>query len=208
MSMINKASIDKEVLENHRKYLERVSVYRSFGYDLEKERDFILREAMPLFGKILEAGTGKGHFALALAKQGYSFVTFDISEEEQSFARLNIAYSGLEKQVDFKIEDGERTSFADASFNVVFSVNVLHHLANPHKVLDELIRVLTPDGKLIISDFSKKGFSIMDKIHGLEGKTHEAGKVSLSDAEKYLAKKGFSIKKAKSAYQHIVVATR
>ena len=200
--------MEKEVLENHKKYLERVSVYRSFGYDLEKERDFILREAMPLSGNILEAGTGKGHFALALAKRGYSFITFDISEEEQRFARLNIAYSSLEKQVDFRIEDGERTSFADASFDVVFSINVLHHLTNPYRVIDELIRVLAPNGKLIISDFSKKGFSVMDKIHALEGKKHEAGKLSLLGAEKYLSKKGFSIKKAKSAYQHIVVATR
>ena len=200
--------MEKEILENHKKYLERVSVYRSFGYDLEKERDFILREAMPLSGKILEAGTGKGHFALALAKQGYSFVTFDISEEEQRFARLNIAYSDLEKQVGFRIEDGERTSFANASFDVVFSVNVIHHLANPYKVIDELIRVLAPGGKLIISDFSKKGFGVMDKIHALDGKKHESGKASLLDIEKYLAKKGFSIKKAKSAYQHVIVATQ
>ncbi|MDD3905741.1 MAG: class I SAM-dependent methyltransferase [Candidatus Omnitrophica bacterium] len=206
--MINKVSIDKEVRENHKAYLERKKLYKSFGYDVDKERDFILREAMPLSGKILEAGTGKGHFALALAKRGYSFVTFDISEEEQRFARLNIAYNGLEKQVDFRIEDGERTSFADASFDVVFSVNVLHHLANPYRVINDLIRVLAPHGKLIISDFSKKGFDVMNKIHALEGKTHESGKVSLSDAEKYLSNKGFSIKKAKSIYQHIVVATR
>ena len=200
--------MEKEILENHKKYLERVSVYRSFGYDLEKERDFILREAMPLSGKILEAGTGKGHFALALAKQGYSFVTFDISDEEQRFARLNIAYSGIEKKVKFRIEDGERTSFANASFDVVFSVNVIHHLANPYKVIDELIRILAPGGKLVISDFSKKGFGVMDKIHALDGKKHESGKASLLDIEKYLAKKGFSIKKAKSAYQHVIVATQ
>ncbi len=206
--MINKASMDKEVLDNYKAYLERKKLYKGFGYDIDKERDFILAEAMPLSGKILEVGTGKGHFALALAKQGYSFVTFDISEEEQRFARLNIAYSGLEKQVDFRIEDGEHTSFSDASFDVVFCINVFHHLANPYQVIDELIRILAPGGKLVISDFSKKGFSVMDKIHALDGKTHESGKVSLSDAEKYLSKKGFSIKKAKSVYQHIVVATR
>ena len=200
--------MNKEVLENHKAYLKRNKLYKGFGYDIDKERDFILEAAMPLSGKILEAGTGKGHFALALAKQGYSFVTFDISEEEQRFARLNIAYSDLEKQVGFRIEDGERTSFANASFDVVFSVNVIHHLANPYKVIDELIRVLSPGGKLVISDFSKKGFGVMDKIHALDGKKHESGKASLLDIEKYMAKKGFSIKKAKSAYQHIVVATR
>ena len=175
---------------------------------MDKERDFILEAAMPLSGKILEAGTGKGHFALALAKRGYSFFTFDISEEEQHFARLNIAYSGLEKQVNFRIEDGEHTSFSDASFNVVFSVNVLHHLANPYRVIDELIRILAPGGKLVVSDFSKKGFNIMDKIHALDGKKHQSGTVSLSDVEKHLLKMGFSIKKAKSVYQHVIVATR
>ena len=200
--------MNKEVLENHKAYLKRNKLYKGFGYDIDKERDFILEAAMPLSGKILEAGTGKGHFALALAKQGYSFVTFDISEEEQRFARLNIAYSDLEKQVGFRIEDGERTSFANASFDVVFSVNVIHHLANPYKVIDELIRILAPGGKLVISDFSKKGFGVMDKIHALDGKKHESGKASLLDIEKYLAKKGFSIKKAKSAYQHVIVATQ
>ena len=208
MSMINKASMDKEVLENHKLYLERRKLYKSFGYNVDKEWDFILEAAMPLTGKILEVGTGKGHFALALAKRGYSFVTFDISEEEQHFARLNIAYFGLEKQVDFRIEDGERTNFANASFDVVFSVNVIHHLANPYKVIDELIRILVPGGKLVISDFSKKGFSVMDKIHALEGKKHEEGNLSLQGAEKYLVMKGFSIRKAKSAYQCVVVATR
>lgn len=206
--MINKAPMDKEVLENHKAYLERNKLYKGFGYDIDKERDFILREAMPLSGKILEAGTGKGHFALALAKRGYLFVTFDISEEEQRFARLNIAYSGLEKQVNFRIEDGEHTSFADASFDVIFSVNVLHHLANPYRVIDELTRILAPGGKLVISDFSKKGFDIMDKIHALDGKKHQSGTVSLPDVEKYLSKKGFAIKKAKSAYQHVIVAIR
>lgn len=163
---------------------------------------------MPLFGRILEAGTGKGHFALALAKRGCSFSTFDISEEEQRFARLNIAYNGLEKQVDFRIEDGEHTRFSDMSFDVIFSVNVLHHLAGPYKVIDELIRVLAPGGKLVISDFSKKGFSVMEKIHALDGKTHETGKASLSDVEQYLSNKRFSIKKTKSVYQHVIIAAR
>jgi len=200
--------LDSEVLENHKRYLERKALYKSFGYDVEKERDFILGQAKPLYGRILEAGTGKGHFALALAKAGYSFVTFDISADEQRFARLNIAHFGFEKQVDFRIENGERTSFADGSFDTVFSVNVLHHLRNPYQVIDEFNRILSPEGKLVLADFTQEGFKIMDKIHGLEGNTHEMGQVSLPDAESYLIKKGFSAKKAKSVYQCVLVAER
>ena len=200
--------MDKEVAENHKKYLERKALYKSFGYDVDKERDFILEQAKPLCGRILEAGTGKGHFALALAKAGYSFVTFDISADEQRFAKLNIAHFGFEKQVDFKIENGEHTSFPDSSFDVIFSVNVLHHLRNPYQVIDELIRLISSQGKLILADFTEEGFKVMDKIHGLEGNTHEVGQVSLPDAESYLIKKGFLAKKAKSVYQCVLIAGR
>ena len=89
--------MEKEILENHKKYLDRVSFYRSFGYDLEKERDFILDKSLPIAGKILEIGTGKGHFALALAKRGFNFTSIDMSEEEQKIAKLNTQYYDLEK---------------------------------------------------------------------------------------------------------------
>lgn len=200
--------MEDEILENHRRYLERKALYGSFGYDVDRERDFILEQAKPIEGKILEAGTGKGHFALALAKAGHSFVTFDISAEEQRFAKLNLAYFGFEKAADFRIENGERTSFSDGSFETVFSVNVLHHLRHPISVLDEFIRIVSPQGKLILADFTEEGFKVMDKIHGLEGNVHEVGKVTLSDAQAHLVKKGFSVKATKSAYQRVLVALR
>jgi 2-polyprenyl-3-methyl-5-hydroxy-6-metoxy-1,4-benzoquinol methylase len=197
-----------ELLENHKRYLERKSLYSSFGYDVDRERDFILDQAKPVLGKILEAGTGKGHFTLALAKAGHSLVTFDISAEEQRFAKLNVTYFGLEKQVDFRIENGERTSFPGNSFDVIFSVNVLHHLRNAYQVIDELIRLISPQGKIIIADFTEEGFKVMDRIHGLEGNAHEVGQVGFPDAESYLIKKGFSIKKAESVHQCVLVAQR
>ncbi len=200
--------MNNELLENHKRYLERKALYKSFGYDVDKERHFILKQAEPVSGKILEAGTGKGHFALALAKAGYSFVTFDISPEEQRFAKLNIKHFGFENQVDFRIENGEKTSFPSTSFDVVFSVNVLHHLRNAYQVIDELLRLISSQGKLILADFTAEGFKVMDKIHGIEGNTHEVCKVSLDDAEGYLIKKGFLVERKESVYQCVLIAQK
>jgi len=200
--------LDKEILENHKIYLERKKLYQSFGYDVEHERDFILEQAKPLYGKILEAGTGKGNFALALAKAGYSFVTFDISAVEQRFAKLNIAHFGFQKQVDFRIENGEHTSFSEGSFDTVFSINVLHHLRNPYQVLDELIRLLSQNGKLILADFTEEGFKIMDKIHALEGNVHEVSKIKLIDAQAYLREKCFLVRSIQSMYQQVLIASK
>jgi len=141
-----------------------------------------------------------------LAKEGYSFVAIDISQEELHFAKLNLAYFGLEKYADFRIENAEHTSFSDGSFDIIFSVNTLHHLQSPYKVIDELTRILSQKGKLVLSDFTEEGFTIMGKIHALEGKTHEMSKITLSDIESYLVKKRFSIKTSKSVYQRVLIA--
>jgi 2-polyprenyl-3-methyl-5-hydroxy-6-metoxy-1,4-benzoquinol methylase len=198
--------LEKQVTENHQKYLERKALYNTFGYDIDQERTFILEKAQPIYGDILEAGTGKGHFTLTLAQQGYWFTTFDISEEEQSFAKLNLKYFELDNLVDFKIENGEHLSFEDKRFDIIFSVNTLHHLINPYKVIDEFIRIISFEGKIILSDFSQKGFALMDKIHALEGSMHQVSHVKLLDIEKYLITKRFKIEKYNSQFQEVLIA--
>ena len=200
--------LGKEILENHKRFLERIALFKSYGYDVKKERNFIVEEAKPLHGKILEAGTGKGYFALALAKEGHPFVTFDISADEQRFAKLNLAYFGFNNLVDFRIENAECTSFPDGSFDIILSVNIIHHLRNPYQVIEDLIRVLSPEGKLILADFTEEGFEIMDRIHALEGNIHEVGKVVISDVESYLITKEFSVMKTESVIQGDLVAKR
>ena len=118
---MNTDILEKEILENHEKYLKRIALFKSYGYDVEKERKFIVEQAKPLNGKILDAGTGKGYFALALAKEGHPFVTFDISADQQQFAKLNLAYFGFANLVDIRIENAECTSFPDDSFDIIFS---------------------------------------------------------------------------------------
>ena len=200
--------LEEELLANHKRYLERKALYSSLGYEVDKERAFILEKAQPLYGDILEAGTGKGHFTLELAKAGYSFTTFDISETEQVFAKLNLRYFGLDKQVDFRIENGESLSFKDKSFDIIFLINTLHHLINPYKVINEFLRVLSLEGKLILSDFTKEGLTLMDKIHTSEGNKHEVCKTTLSGIERYLAGKDFIISKASSKFQEVLIACR
>jgi ubiquinone/menaquinone biosynthesis C-methylase UbiE len=183
-------------------------LYKSFGYDIDKERAFIIKQAEPIQGNILEAGTGKGHFALELAKAGYRFTTFDISETEQAFAKLNLKYFSLDHLVDFRIENGESLSFEDKSFDVIFSINTFHHLINPYKVLDELIRLLTFKGKLVLSDFTKEGLMMMDKIHALEGRKHEVSEIALGDIKAYLTKNDFDAKQESTRYQDVLIAQK
>ena len=198
---------DKAVLENHQKYVERLDFYRSYGYDLEKERERILDRALPFSGKILDVGTGKGHFALALAKRGFSFISIDLSDEEQKTALLNLRYYGLDKQVTLRKEDAQALSFPDQSFDVIFSINVFHHLEKPERVLREMERVVRPAGKIVLSDFNAKGFEIINACHTLEGKVHDRSKHDLREAKDYFLSTGFDVDEFESAVQRTIIAT-
>lgn len=192
--------------QNHEKYLERVAFYRGFGYDLERERDFILDRSLPISGDILEIGTGKGHFALTLAKRGFKFTTIDISEEEQRVAKLNIKYYGFWDRVDFKIENAEKLNFPDLSFDVIFSVNVFHHLEKTDVVLNEAARLLRYGGKIVLSDFNAKGLKIINECHAREGRVHDYFKHDLGEAVDYFSGKGFEVNEFQSETQRVVIA--
>ena len=198
-------NLEKAVLENHKRYLERVNFYRSFGYDLEKERDFVLDISLPFSGEVLEIGTGKGHFALALAKRGFSFVSIDISEKEQGIAKLNMQYFGLEKQAVFRIENAQNLSFPGQSLDTIFSVNVFHHLEKPFAVLDEIVRLLRPAGKIVLSDFSEKGLEIINMCHTHEGRKHDYFEHRLDEAKDYFVNKGLAIKEFQSEVQRVII---
>lgn len=200
--------MEKEVLENHKRYLERLSFYRRFGYDLEKERDFIIDISLPIREEILEIGTGKGHFTLALAKRGFNFVSIDISKEEQDIAMLNLRYFGLGNRVVLKIADARCLDFPNQSFNTIFSINVFHHLEEPKRVLEEIIRLLRPAGKVVLSDFTEKGLEIINTCHTLEGRRHDYFKHYLSEAKDYFIKKGFFVKECESEVQKVIIAER
>ncbi|MCF7908581.1 MAG: class I SAM-dependent methyltransferase [Candidatus Omnitrophica bacterium] len=198
--------MENKTSDYYTRYLERVNFYKSFGYDIEKERKFILEKSCPFDGDILEVGTGKGYFTVELAKAGYNFTSVDVSYQEQDYARRNIKYFGFAKLVNFQIENAEQFSFKDASFDTVFVINAIHHFENPYKVMDELIRVTSFEGKFILSDFNEEGLKLIGKIHESEGRTHKAGSVNLNDIGKYLQRKDFSIETYSSKFQEIVTA--
>jgi len=199
---------EKELIDNHQSYLERVALYKKFGYDVDKERTFTIEKARPFSGNILEVGTGKGYFTLALAQAGFNFFSFDISAEEQRYALLNLMYHGLQQQVAFGLADVECIPCDDGFFNVIFAVNMIHHLSSVRKACNELVRILSPSGEIILSDFNAHGLAIVDKIHEMEGRKHELNSGTMIDAKEALMEHGLIIKEYESSAQVLLVASR
>lgn len=195
-----------EIEENKKKFLERVSLYRSYGYDQVKSREFFVQKASPIKGDILEIGTGKGYLTTLLAKKAENIITVDISKEEQHLAALNAAAEGILDRIIFNICDAAKLPYSDNRFDLVISANAFHHFENSFAVLQEMIRVCKK--KLVITDFNKEGFEIIRKIHRDEGREHEEQHGDFGIVGVYLKEHGFSVKRFEEYCQVVYVAKK
>ena len=100
---------------------------------------------------VLEAGCGVGAQTVILASQSpqAAFVSVDISPASLEQAKARVQARGL-ANVTFRLADISSLPFAEAHFDHVFVCFVLEHLARPEKALEELRRVLKPEGTLTV----------------------------------------------------------
>ena len=100
--------------------------------------------------KILDVGTGPGFFAINLALAGHQVCAVDVTEEMLVHARENAEAYGA--KAEFVLYDGEHLPFADESFDLVVSRNVLWNLEEPKQAYKEWFRVLKKGGSLMNCD--------------------------------------------------------
>ncbi|MCK9574325.1 MAG: class I SAM-dependent methyltransferase [Candidatus Omnitrophica bacterium] len=185
---------------------DRLKLFKRYGYDIPGARKFILTKAKISEGRILEIGTGRGHMAVVLAKNGLKVISIDMDKKAQRAAKLKLKSLKLDKYVLLKNMNAEKLRYKDNSFDYVVSVNFIHHAKNPAKCLKEMARVMK--GKLIIADLNKRGERIMEKMHALDGHKHMVSKMSLPDVKEYLEKAGLVVKIYKDICQAVIIAKR
>ncbi len=187
---------------------ERIAQLKSFGYDVHKERQIVLDAAGIFEGEILEAGTGGGQMTCALAAAGHRVLSIDTDEEALAYAKSVVAQQGYSHLVSLAVGDIARTAYADSSFDVIISVHVLHHFEDAFAVMDEMMRLIAPTGKIVLSEFTAAGYAVVDKVHALKGRTHQVADVTLGQAVEYLEKRGFVLERKSDTYQEVVIASQ
>lgn len=197
---------DGRVAANHAEFMKRLAFYLSHGCDFMAEREFIYRQCLPLNGTLVEIGTGKGHFALCLARHGHRFISIDVNAADQDMARMNLRYYGWGSLADLRLADAERLPLADASVDAVVSVNVVHHLAQPVRAASEMLRVLKSTGKIVLSDFTEEGMALVNRCHTLEGKTHDSYRRQMDVLRSYFDERGIRHRTRRSRHEEVLVA--
>jgi len=194
-----------EMIANHQHIEDREAHLRRFGCDVKAGVAFVLAQALPLSGSVLEIGTGKGRFLVELARHAESVTTVDISAEEQQCARLNARCHKVENKIQFVLQDAARLPWPDHTFDAVVTMNAMHHIAHFTQVLEEMLRVLKPGGKLLLSDFTPRGFQLIERAHRAEGGTHPRALHQFADLKRILRGRGLKARLTKGCLQEVLV---
>lgn len=94
---------------------------------------------LPAGARVLEIGAGAGWQSRMFSELGFDVSAIDL---ESSQYRQQAVF-------DVKTYDGHRIPFGDASFDVVFSSNVLEHIPHVEEFQAEILRVLAPGGRAV-----------------------------------------------------------
>ena len=161
------------------RFAERTAQFEAEGYDRFGAPEFILDEAGPIEGPVLDIGTGMGLTVRALAARGFDVVSVDTNANDQQVAESLTADAVLRRRIVFCIADAARLPFPAGHFGCAVAVDVLHHLDAGGPILAEAQRVVRPGGRIVLADFSAEGFQMAARIHAAEGDTHPEGPVTM-----------------------------
>jgi SAM-dependent methyltransferase len=116
--------------------------------------------------RVLDVGCGVGQVVARLTEAGFEAHGLDVSEPSIERARRFCPLC--------QVYDGSALPFPDNHFAAVGALNVLEHVETPEAFLTELVRVLSPGGKVVVSSpnfFRAIGFrDYHPKMRGLGNK--------------------------------------
>lgn len=141
-----KAAVERQFSQVAEKY--RTSAVHAAGEDLAR-----LVEAAALSGceAVLDAGSGAGHTALAIAPFAGQVTSVDLSASMLAQGR-HLANERGQTNVRFEVGDVEALTFEGGSFDIVTARYSAHHWPHPQAALREIYRVLRPGGTFVLSD--------------------------------------------------------
>lgn len=143
--------------------------FMSFAFrfrDLFLPRKNILKEAGIESGfRILDYGCGTGSYITATAELvGESGKIYALDIHPLALRRVrNIASKKQLANVETICSDCE-TGLPDGSVDVVLLYDTFHTLSEPNRILEELHRVLRPNGLLSFTDHHMKEGEIIDRV--------------------------------------------
>jgi GT2 family glycosyltransferase/glycosyltransferase involved in cell wall biosynthesis/SAM-dependent methyltransferase len=112
--------------------------------------------------KVLDLGSGEGFGAAILADSAVHVVGIDVDARTVEHSRLNYGGANLEFCVGTALD---LSAYEDGSFGAVVAFEIIEHVQDQERVLQEVERVLADDGLLVMSTPDRRLYSELTGQH-------------------------------------------
>jgi len=137
--------------------------YDSFRYRFERHIPECIEHLNVAGKQVLEIGLGEGSESERLIRAGARWTGIDLTSESVSRVETRLKLRELPYQ-DLRQGSVLDLSFADNSFDVVFSHGVLHHVPDIRQAQQEIHRVLRPSGELVVMLYARWSLNYLVSI--------------------------------------------
>ena len=105
-------------------------------------------------GHYLDVGTGPAQIPILLTKQcpNIQITAIDLSKEMLKIAKRHVEDANLTNRITLERIDAKTLPYPDNSFDGLISNSIVHHIHDAEKALQEMGRVVKPDGVVLIRD--------------------------------------------------------
>lgn len=103
---------------------------------------------------VLDAGTGTARIPILICQQRpqWHITGIDMAKSMLEIGRKNVDIAGLQQQIKLELADAKRLPYRDEQFDMVISNSLIHHLPEPLPFLQEIKRLMNPDGAILLRD--------------------------------------------------------
>lgn len=127
--------------------------------------------------RVLELGCGTGVVARALAaRPGFrgTIVATDFSPALIDVARRHATAEGVAGRIEFRVEDAQTASHADASYDAAIAHTLVSHVPSPQAVVAQLARLVRPGGTVAVFDGDYASLTLSSGDHALDAEMTRA----------------------------------
>ncbi|MCB1166000.1 MAG: class I SAM-dependent methyltransferase [Leptospiraceae bacterium] len=105
---------------------------------------------------VADLGAGTGYFSVRLARRGASVIALDIDPRFLDYIKNREEYAALSDRLELRKVEPSSIGLKKQEVDVIFSVNVYHHIQNRIDYFKAAKTSIKPGGLLIIIDFKKE----------------------------------------------------
>lgn len=151
---------------NSKDYFDRVAqdwdeMRENFFSD--EVREEALSTAALQKGKIAaDIGAGTGFISEGLIQARIQVIAVD--QSEAILKEMKRKFADIET-IDYRVGQAQNLPISDGTIDYVFANMYLHHVESPSKAIEEMVRILKPGGKLVITDLDEHEFGFLREEH-------------------------------------------